>query len=448
MTDFDLKIRVYVVDDDEVLLKAISQIYELDDVEVVSVSDPVTLAQEINRDFPGVVVTDVRMPKMDGFQLFETIRSADPEIPVIFITGHADVPMVLETLRKGAFDFFSKPIDSEYLLSSTRRAIETRRLVLENRTLKALSQQAMEGTDLIGETPAMQRLRETIRQVAPTSVDVLIEGETGTGKEVVAALLHKWSRRSVRKFINVNCAALPSTVAEAELFGTVYDPRSLSRREKIGKIESSDRGTLFLDEIESLPLSLQAQLLPVAEERQVTMIGGEKPKDLDLRIVASSKIDLAEAVERQEFRDDLFYRLNTVRLHLPSLRDRKEDIPLLFAHFMSEAAERFSKKIPKVNASARRRLIDYDWPGNVRELKNFADSLVLGIDNSNGKSLTMGLTLPERVERFESNTICSALEIAKGDVRATVEILGIPRKTFYDKITRHEIDLKKYRRSR
>lgn len=216
-------------------------------------------------------------------------------------------------------------------------------------------------------------------------------------------------------------------------------------REKIGKIEASDSGTLYLDDVESLPLPIQGQLLPVVEERRVTVVGSNEPKDLDLRIIASSSKDLSVLVENNEFRSDLLYRLNTVRLHIPPLRDRKDDIPLLFSHFMTEVAERFQKKLPKISTAARRRLDEYDWPGNVRELKNFAHSLVLGIEQSSGKNLIKTLSLPERVERFEANTISSVLEQTKGDVRAAVEFLSIPRKTFYDKVSRHEIDINKYR---
>lgn len=291
----------------------------------------------------------------------------------------------------------------------------------------------------------MQRLRDTIRQVAQTNVDLLIEGETGTGKDVVATLLHRLSGRSVRKFVTVNCAALPENLTEMELFGSAYEPQTQIKRERPGRIEASHRGTLFLDEIECLPLTVQGQLLPVVEERRVTLVGATKPKEFDLRIIAASKANLPELADRNEFRADLLYRLNTVRLRIPPLRDRKEDIPLLFSHFLSQASERFAKKIPKISATARRRLFDYDWPGNVRELKNFADSLILGIDNAGEKNLTMNLTLPERVERFEINTICSALEQTNGDVRTTLETLGIPRKTFYDKVSRHQIDINKYR---
>lgn len=445
MTDLEFNPLVYLLDDDEILLKAMTQIFELDDIDVVPMSDPVKLSKMINTDFCGVIVSDIRMPIMDGIELFRKVNSIDAEIPVIFITGHADVPMVLKTLREGAFDFFSKPINSEHLLSSSRKAIETRRLVLENRQLKKLTEQASQGPELIGESIVMQHLRSTIKQLSQTDIDVLIEGETGTGKEIVASLLHNSNTRSKHPFVNVNCAALQSDLAEAILFGTAADRKLHSHGARIGKIEESHNGTLFLNKIEYLPVSIQGQLLPVIETREITPTIGDRAKKLNLRIIVSSQIDLANASENKEFRRDLLYRFNTVRLKIPPLRDRKEDVPLLFAHFADKASKKFSKKIPKMNSKVQAMMVDYDWPGNVRELKNFAISHVLEIENLNDKAVSERLTLPERLERFEANTIRSALEQTNGDVRESLKILGIPRKTFYDKLNRHTIDIKSYR---
>lgn len=445
MKDLEFDLKVYLIDDDKILLQAISQIFELEDIDVVAFDDPTKLLHVLTPDLDGVVITDVRMNSMDGIELYKRISTIDPDIPVTFITGHADVPMVLNTLRSGAFDFFSKPIDSEHLLATTRRALATRRLVLENRALKQLAQQANQGSELIGESAVIERLRSTIQQLAPTDIDVLLEGETGTGKEVAAKLIHQLSSRANRPMITINCAALPSELAEVELFGSSYDSKSRTRGARIGKIEASNNGTLFLDEIESLSMSTQGQLLPVVEDRQVVPAIGERPKDLNLRIVSASQIDLSRAAEDRLFRRDLLYRLNAVKLEIPPLRDRKGDIPLLFAHFVNQASHKYEKDAPKISAAARRRLLDYDWPGNVRELKNFAYSIALGIEEKNNKSLTTNLSLPEHVERFEANTIRAALEQVQGDVREALELLGIPRKTFYDKLSRHDIDIKTYR---
>jgi len=445
MIDLAIELQVYLVDDDEVLLKAITQVYELENVPVVAIEDPVKLSKTIDRDFAGVVVTDVRMPKMDGIELFNKIVDIDPEIPVILITGHADVPMVLGALKDGAFSFFSKPIDSEHLLAVTHKALETRRLVLENRRLRELAEKATQTSKLIGETPVIKRLRSMVKQIAQTDIDILIEGETGTGKEVVAKMLHQLSDRSARPFVAVNCAAIPDDLAIVELFGSSYDSKMRSRGARIGKIEASHNGTLFLDEIQNLPQKIQAQLLPVIEERQVTPSIGDKPRDLNLRIIASSQTDLSAASENHGFREDLFYRINAIQLTIPPLRERREDIPLLFAHFISETAEKYSKDIPEVDSAVQRQLFEYEWPGNVRELKNFALSTVLGIRNPENEGSTVKLTLPEHVQRFEANTIRATLKQTMGDVRETLELLGIPRKTFYDKLSRHNIDINSYR---
>jgi len=446
MKSSELKIRVYVVDDDAVLLSAVVQAFELEDFDVAPISEAKRLLVEIDEHFAGVIVTDVRMPKMDGITFFKAIKKIDPEIPVIFLTGHADAPMVLSTLHEGAFDFFSKPVDTEHLLATTRRAIDTRRLVLENRELKARAKKVLAGSELIGESPIMEQLRSTIHQIAKSEVDVLLEGETSTGKDLIAHTLHQLSERSSNNFVAVNCAALPERMAEFELFGAIQNLKSNDRSSGVGKIEQSHKGTLFLDEIDSLPLNIQGQLVPILESRKMLGMSVTGGKKLSLRVIASVSKDLLLGVERGEFRADLYYLLSTVRLRLPPLRNRRDDIPLLFAHFVSLATQKFSKKIPKMNLITQQRLIEYEWPGNVRELKNYADSIVLGIEDQNVVNVVEQLTLPDRVEKFEANTIRSALEQTNGDVRSTIKQLGIPRKTFYDKVTRHKININKYRK--
>jgi two-component system C4-dicarboxylate transport response regulator DctD len=446
MKSSELKIRVYVVDDDAVLLSAIVQAFELENFDVTPISEAKRLLAEIDEHFAAVIVTDVRMPKMDGITFFKAIKKIDPEIPVIFLTGHADAPMVLSTLHEGAFDFFSKPVDTEHLLATTRRAIDTRRLVLENRELKARAKKVLAGSELIGESPIMEQLRSTIHQIAKSEVDVLLEGETSTGKNLVAHMLHQLSERASNNFVAVNCSALPERMAESELFGAIQNLKSNDRSGGVGKIEQSHKGTLFLDEIDSLPLNIQGQLVPVLESRKMLGMSVTGGKKLSLRVIASTSKDLLMAVEQGEFRADLYYLLSTVRLRLPPLRNRRDDIPLLFAHFVSLATQKFSKKIPKMNLVTQQRLIEYEWPGNVRELKNYADSIVLGIEDQNVINIVEQLTLPDRVEKFEANTIRSALEQSSGDVRSTIKQLGIPRKTFYDKVTRHKININKYRK--
>lgn len=446
MKDTELKIRVYIVDDDKVLLSAIVQSFELEDFDVAPFSEAKELLKEVEKDFTGVIVTDVRMPKMDGIAFFKAVHKIDAEIPVIFLTGHADAPMVLSTLRDGAFDFFSKPVDIDHLLATTRRAIDTRKLVLENRALKARASLVLDGPSLIGEAAVMCQLRSTINQIGKSEVDVLLEGETSTGKGLVAHMLHQLSARMLSNFVEIKCAALPERIAEAELFGATHNSKPSERNIGVGQIELSHKGTLFFDEIDSLPLSIQGQLVPVLESRTLLGMSITGGKKLDLRIIASSSQDLLLSVQEGKFRADLYYLLSAVRLRLPPLRERREDIALLFAHFISLATQKFSKKLPRITQLTQQRLIEYDWPGNVRELKNFADTITLGIEPQSLANKLEQLSLPERIEKFEANIIHTILHQTNGDVRSSIKQLGIPRKTFYDKITRHKIDINKYRK--
>ena len=441
----DLNQHVLLIDDDEALVAALTQAFQLEDILCTPFTDPLRALEEVDTNFEGVIVTDVRMPKLDGFQIYKKVREIDKDVPVIYVTGHADVPMVLGALKDGAYDFFTKPLDVEHLLNSTRRALEARQLQLQNRTLRKLADQAATNGEFLGDSPAIAKLRDAIRQIAESDVDVLIEGETGTGKELVARLLHRASERRAGSFTHINCAALPSEVAEGQLFGYASGGNLHDHRERRGKLEAAQGGTLFLDKVESLSAQLQGQLLPVVDTRLLTPIGAETGKPLDIRIVASSLIDLAKAVDAQNFRADLYYKFNTIRLRIPPLRERRTDIPLLFSHFLREAADELNKKVPALKPAVRRRLTDYDWPGNVRELKNFARSVTLGIDSVAEQNNGAHASLPQRMEAFEADLIRAALEQGAGDVRTAVELLGIPRKTFYDKASRHQIDLKSFR---
>lgn len=441
----DRTLNVILIDDDKDLIAALSQAYELADFNVQSFRNPVQALKHIHDGFDGAVVTDVRMPEMDGLDLYKRINKIDPKLPVIVMTGHADVPMVLSTLKEGIFDFLAKPIATEELISATRRACETRALVLENRELRNLTDMAAQEDILIGNSHEMTQLRELISQIANAEVDILIEGETGTGTEAVARIIHKLSHRARHKFIPINCAALSGDSALEELFGLDGTSQTHFRRKRIGKIEMADRGVLYLDKLDSIPSHLQGQILRVVENRDITPIGASQSKHVNIRIIASATEDLIRRVDMQTFRSDLYFKLNTIKIKVPALRDRKEDIPLLFAHFLNEAAKKFNKKVPHIKKDARKHLYEHNWPGNIQELKNFAQATILGVTHPNDSSDSGHLTLPQKVEYFEAATIQSALRQCAGNVPETIKVLGIPRKTFYDKINRHNIDLKKYR---
>lgn len=435
---------VLLVDDDRQLLHATAQTLELADFTVTPLGSALEALSGLDRDFSGVVVSDIRMPGMDGLQLFQRIHERDPEIPVILITGHGDISMAVKAIQDGVYDFMAKPFPSERLIQCVHRAAEKRSLVLENRRLRDAARQAEDDFPLIGQTPVMDRLRQTLRQIADTDVDVLVTGETGSGKEVVARLLHGWSRRAKGNFVALNCGALPEQVIESELFGHEPGAFTGAQKKRIGRIEHSSGGTLFLDELESMPLSTQIQLLRVLELREVTPLGTNEVRPVDIRIVAAAKVDLADPEQRKAFREDLYYRLNVISLTIPPLRERRDDIPLLFSYFAERAARRFQRSAPELSADILHHLRIHDWPGNVRELSHFAERVVLGLMPTRTAAVSLVTdaetgSLPERLERFEAKTIRETLSAHGGNVQETIAALQIPRKTFYDKLQRHGI---------
>ena len=440
--------NVLLVDDDVDLLKAIGQTLQLAGFDVRSFQRAEDCLNAIEPDFPGIVVSDIRMPGMDGRQLFERIRAIDDQLPVILMTGHGDIPMAVDAMRQGVYDFVAKPFDPASLVQSIRRAADMRALVVENRRLRSMARNAGDDLPLIGQTPAMERLRHTLRQIADTDVDVLLTGETGTGKEVVAQLLHQWSRRARGNFVALNCGALPETVLESELFGHEAGAFTGAQKKRIGRIEHSSGGTLFLDEIESMPPTTQVHMLRVLEAREVSPLGTNETRAVDLRVVAAAKVDLSDASQRRDFREDLYYRLNVVAITIPPLRERMSDVPLLFNYFLERAERKFGRPAPPPSAELDRHLREHNWPGNVRELAHFAERCVLGLTAGTSRTVdvapTKGASLPERVDRYEAQLIRAALSDNAGDVRATIEALGIPRKTFYDKLQRYGIERAAY----
>lgn len=440
--------HVAFIDDDDDLRAANVQTLQLAGFEVLAFASAQAALDALTSDFPGAVVSDIRMPHIDGRQLFRRLKEQDPDLPVILITGHADVAQAVEALHDGAYDFVAKPYAAERLIASIRRALEKRGLVLENRRLRATAEAARSDGPLIGQTRAMEHLRATLRQLAEADVDVLLEGETGVGKELAAQMLHRWSRRARHEFVAVDCAALPTAMLESELFGHELGAFQGALRQRIGRIQHAHRGTLFLDEIEALPLEAQGRFLRVLEEREVTPLGGNSVHTVDLRVIAAAKTDLSAAARSGAFRQDLFHRLDVVRVRVPPLRERREDIPLLFSHFAAQAAERLRRPVPAITDRVRWHLTQHDWPGNVRELAHFAQRVVLGLaefgaprDPAPGTAQT----LPQRVADFERHLIEDALETHNGDVRSVMEALSLPRKTFYDKLTRYGLDIARFR---
>ena len=429
--------KVLLIDDDDDLRAAIVDTFALAGIEADAHAGARTALSNIDADYPGIVVTDIRMPGMDGHAVFNAVHATDPELPVLLMTGHGDISMAVAAMGRGAFDFIAKPFATEHLVASVRRALETRRLVLENRRLRASLPAAEEDFPLIGTTPAMSSLRDAVRQLAQVEVDVLIEGETGTGKELVARLLHRWSKRRGREFVAIDCAALPDQLAAEALFGG---------RSNGGRIEDAHRGTLFLDEIDSMSSGTQGKLLRVIEERELPPLAGGSPRNVDLRIIAAAKGDLGQACAEGRFREDLLYRLETVRVRIPPLRERRADVPLLFSYFLQEAAERFGRPIPPLTATVEARLMTDPWRGNVRALRNFAVQTVLALPNAGGKE--DGAPLAERVMRFETAVIAEALHKAAGDVAVAAEALSMSKRSLYDRLQRYGLDASEHRQSR
>ncbi|MDP4021469.1 sigma-54 dependent transcriptional regulator [Methylobacterium sp. NEAU 140] len=439
--------RVVFVDDEEDVRRANRQSLELDGLTVDTFADAESALAAVLAAPPGVVVSDVRLPGLDGRALLERLHRVDPDLPVILITGHGDISMAVAALRGGAVDFLAKPYPADALIASVRRALERRRLVLDNRRLRARLDAALdEDPAFLGVSPEIVRLRRLVRDVAAADVDVLVLGETGSGKEVVASALHRWSRRAERNFVAMNCGALPDSVVESELFGHEAGAFTGALKRRIGRIEHAQGGTLFLDEIESMPLPIQVKLLRVLQERSVEPLGTNEIRAVDMRVVAATKVDLGQAAAQGTFRDDLYHRLNVIAVAIPPLRDRREDVTLLFQHFLARAAARFGREPPPMTPPVRDHLQRHEWPGNVRELGHFAERCALGFPPED-RAAEAGPTpsLAERVERFERDLIRDELIVAGGDVRLAAEALGTPRKTLYDKIGRYGLVPTDYR---
>lgn len=407
-------------------------------------------------DFPGVVVSDIRMPHMDGMTLLRTLQQQDPTLPVILITGHGDISTAVEAMRAGAWDFLEKPFAGDRLLDVVRRGVEKRQLSLENRQLKAEleAQQAALGPRLVGRTAVISRLAAMIQRISQVEADVLLFGETGTGKDLVARAIHERSQRRHAPFVAINCGAVPESIIESELFGHEKGAFTGAVARRIGKFEHADGGTVFLDEIESMPLALQVKLLRVLQERAVERLGGNQPVTLNIRVIAATKTDLKAAAERGTFREDLYYRLDVVTLPLPALRERREDIPLLFQHFAVVAATRSGLEAPPLASHDIAILLAHDWPGNVRELRNLAERYVLlgaAFDYRLGALLegasddATDAGLAHQVELFEKSLISQALARHQGHVIAVCQQLVMPRKTLYDKLKKHGLKADDYR---
>jgi two-component system response regulator AauR len=414
------------------------QALALEDIPSEGVDNAEAALALIGEDFAGIVVSDIRLPGMDGLTLLTQLKQRDRSLPVVLITGHGDITMAVGAMRDGAYDFIEKPFSPERLVDVVRRALQQRALAREVSSLRRqLAGRHVLEQRLIGRSPAIAALRELIANVADTDANVLIEGETGTGKELVAQCLHDFSRRHSQPFVALNCGGLPENLFESEIFGHEANAFTGAGKRRIGKIEHANGGSLFLDEIETMPLPLQIKFLRVLQEHTLERLGSNQSIRVDCRIIAATKADLEQQGRQGAFRSDLYYRLNVVTLELPPLRERREDIGLLFEHFLGLSALRFDRPAPEVDRQTLATLMAHDWPGNVRELRNVAERYALGLPafkKSGSASQAQGPSYAEILEAFERNLLRDALDRNSQNLSQTAADLGLAKTTLFDKV--------------
>ncbi|HEY3803914.1 MAG TPA: sigma-54 dependent transcriptional regulator [Kofleriaceae bacterium] len=442
--------KVLIVDDEPALRFAMAEALEAHGLDVVAAESAMAALPMI--DEADVVVSDYMMPDMDGMQLLEKIRTAQPSLPVILVTAHGSERLAVRALKQGAYDYLSKPFDNDELFFTVDRAAETRRLRLVERE-RALEQAS--GVRIIGRSPALARVIDTATRVAAKDVTVLVRGETGTGKELIASLLHANSSRAKEPLVVFNCAAIPTELAEAQLFGHTKGAFTGAVSAHDGYFVQADGGTLFIDEIGELPLPLQAKLLRVLQEREVQPIGATQVKKIDVRVVAATHRDLAAEVKAGRFREDLYYRLNVIELFVPPLRERKADIPLLAREFARKYSERYGLGyVVQLSPELVVYLEQQAWPGNVRQLENtiarciaLATTKIVGLESlqipqdsaepGEASVPSAGPSFREQVDAFERNLITQTMRISGGNQSETARRLQLNRATLYDKLKKY-----------
>ncbi|MEJ2766293.1 sigma-54 dependent transcriptional regulator [Photobacterium sp. MCCC 1A19761] len=442
-------IPLALIEDDEIVRQATSQWLQLDGYQVLEFADGNSALNQLPPGFPGIIISDVRLPDIDGMALLPKLLARHSGIPVILITGHGDVDMAVRALRDGAFDFVEKPFDPARLLDTVARACETRQRQLEQQDRDQYLAQA-QGLEkiLIGRSDAMVHLRQQLLKIAAIDTNVIIYGETGCGKELVAHCLHQVSPRNRHEFVPLNCAAIPENLFESELFGHEAGAFTGAVKRRIGKLEYADQGTLFLDEVESMPLNMQVKVLRALQENTVERVGGNTPIHIDLRVIAAAKEDLHH---HPEFRQDLFYRLNVAQLYLPPLAERGEDILLLFDHYIHQMNP--DTRLP--SPSDQLALMRYAWPGNVRELKNIATRFALDASLTVGEILASRpnlttepsratLPLAIQVQNFERKVIHECLQRHQGSIIDAMDELDLPRRTLNQKMQKYGLNRSDY----
>ncbi|MEW6410254.1 MAG: sigma-54 dependent transcriptional regulator [Nitrospirota bacterium] len=453
----DNKDRILVIDDELGMREMFRRL--LKDFTVFVAKDGQEGIEIMKKENPDLIITDLKMPKMDGIGVLRNVKEYNSGVPVILITAYATIETAVEAIKIGAYDYITKPFDPDAIEVTIKNALEHKRLLDENRYLREKLRAIQERENIIGESEDMKEVFSLIEKVAPTDATVLIQGESGTGKELIAKAIHKNSLRADKTFLSINCSAFPETLLESELFGYEKGAFTGAVRSKEGLFETANRGTLFLDEIGEMPPSLQVKLLRVLQDGQILRVGGRKPFTVDVRIISATNKNLKKEVEAGNFREDLFYRINIFTINLPTLRERKEDIPLLLHYFVLKYNQKFSKSVETVSPTLMKFLLNYHWPGNVRELENLVER---GVLMSDGKQLDIStlpdelrdtskiempsydaLTFREAKERFEKEYILLLLKKHEGRVSRAAREAGMPRPNFYEKLKKYNISYKK-----
>ena len=442
-----MKFKLLIVDDEKNIREGLAASLDMDGYETVCAAGGEEAWDLFGRGDIDLVITDLRMPGMDGEELMRRILAENPGFPVVILTGHGTVENAVNAMRDGAWDFLTKPVNLDRLSLLVKRALDNRELVIRHREMEADLERNRLSRDMIGKSPVMRKVLDTIGRAAPTKASILITGESGVGKELVADAIHELSPRKGKPLVKVNCAALSANLLESELFGHEKGAFTGAVSRRRGRFELANEGTLFLDEIGEIDQSIQIKLLRVLQEREFERVGGEETIETDVRVVAATNKDLKAEIEKGNFREDLYFRLNVVSIDVPPLRDRKEDIPIMAASFLREFAGENDKDIDGINEKAYARLCSYGWPGNIRELRNCMESAVVMCRKkliteedlppalqSGGDDGWVRVPVNSSLEEAEKLIIRAAITFHKGNKSKAAETLGIGRKTLHRKI--------------
>jgi two-component system response regulator AtoC len=446
------KVKVLVVDDEAIVREALDDWLKDIGYQVFTAENGHKALEVIDKEKPGIMIADLVMPGMDGIELMKRAKAQQPNIEVIIITAYASIPTAITAMKEGAYDYIEKPFCPERAELLVKKLAEHQELVEENFSLRQKLEDRYRFENIIAKSSKMQRVIEVIKVVAKSNATVLITGESGTGKELVARAIHSQSDRRNKPFVAVSCAALPESLLESELFGHEKGSFTGAYAQKKGKFEFANGGTLFLDEIGEMSANIQVHLLRVLEEKEFTRVGGNEPIKVDVRVISATNKDLRKAIEKQEFREDLYYRLNVVNIELPPLRERKEDIPLLAEHFLHKFAVENRKEVTQFSPEAIESLLAYDWPGNVRELENAIErAIILSKDSpittaalpQENLSLVGSASIGKNLKEVEKSHILNVLRETGDNYSEAARILGVSRMTLYNKAKEYGFDVKK-----